>query len=151
VKRGVDVVEDAEFGPTRGSPYRWFSLLLWQHDLGWDGLPGDQSRKLATGHLAKRIQVAHLSLKIFIGTVKPESLTCTPVNAQGTTNGVTVPAGLQHIMLGEDFNPFPLFASLDRDTQPQSEAANIDPAISCWERLCQEYPEMPTTTAVLQR
>jgi len=91
-KLGVDVVEDAEFWPTRVSPHRQFSLR-W-NELRWDGLPGYQPRKLLTGHLGKRIQVAHLLLKVFISTVKPEAPTCTTVNAQWSTNGIAVPAGL---------------------------------------------------------
>jgi hypothetical protein len=78
---GVDVIEDPEFWPTHVSPYLRFRLRLWWGKLGWDGLPGNQSGKLVTGHLGKRIQVAHLLLKIFTGTVKPEALSCAPVNA----------------------------------------------------------------------
>jgi hypothetical protein len=78
---GVDVVEDSELRPTPMSPYLQFSLRLWWQELRWDGLAGNQSGKLVTGHLGKRIQVAHLLLKIFIGAVKPEALTCAPVNA----------------------------------------------------------------------
>jgi hypothetical protein len=62
--------------------------------LPWDGLPGNQADKLVTGHLGKRIQVAHLPLKVFTGTVKPEALSCTPVNAQRSTDGIAVPAWL---------------------------------------------------------
>ena len=136
-------------GPPCGSPCHRFRLRLWWQELRWDGLPGNQSRKLVTGHLGKRIQVAHLLLKIFIGTVKPEALTCAPVNAQRSTDGIAVPAGLQRIVLGEDFNPF-LPAPLDRDTQPQGKAANVDAAIPRWERLRHEYPEMPAPTAILK-
>ena len=93
---GVDVIEDSEFRPTRVSSHLRFSLrLLWQ-ELRWDGLPGNQSGKVVTGHLGERIQVEHLLLKIFIGTVKPEALRCAPVNAQRSTDGIAVPAGLQH-------------------------------------------------------
>ena len=146
----LNVVEDAEFWPSRvRSPHHRFSLRLWRQKLRWDGLPGNQSRKLVTGHLGKRIQVAHLLLKVFIGTVKPEALSCAPVNAQRSTDGIAVPAGLQRIVLGEDFNPF-LPAPLDRDTQPQGKAANVDAAIPRWERLRQEYPEMSAPTAVLK-
>jgi hypothetical protein len=86
-------------------------------DLRWDGITRNQSGKLVTGHLGERIQVAHLLLNIFIGTVKPIALSCTPVNAQRPTDGIAVAAGLQLIVLGEDFNTF-LPAPLDRDTQP---------------------------------
>jgi hypothetical protein len=120
---GVDVVEDAEFWPTNVSPLLRFSLRIWWQELRWDGLPGNQSGKLVTGHLGKRIQVAHLLLKIFIGTVKPEALSCAPVNAQRSTNGIAVPAGLQRIVLGEDLDSFPLPAALYRDTQPQGKTA----------------------------
>jgi hypothetical protein len=34
-----------------------------------------------TGQLGKRIQIAHLLLKVFIGAVKPEALTCATVDA----------------------------------------------------------------------
>ena len=80
---GVDVVEDPEFGPTRLSPYLRFSLRLWWSELRWDVLPRNQSGELVTGHLGKRIQEAHLLLKIFIGTVKPEALSCAPVKPSG--------------------------------------------------------------------
>jgi hypothetical protein len=146
----VDVVEDPEFKPTHVSPHLRFSLRLWWSDLSWDGLPRNQSGKLVTGHLGKRIHVAHLLLKIFIGTVKPEALSCAPVNAQRPTDGIAVPARLQGIMLGEHLDSFPLPAFLDRDTQPQGKAANVDPAIPRWERLRQEYPEMSTPTAILK-
>jgi hypothetical protein len=102
----MDVVEDAEFGPSRGSPYHWFSLRPWWQELRWDGLPGNQSGKLVTGHLGKRIQVAHLLLKVLVGTIKPEALSCTPVNAQRSTDGIAVPARSQEILLGEDFDAF---------------------------------------------
>jgi hypothetical protein len=62
--------------------------------LSWVGLPGNQLRKLVTGYLGKWIQVPHLVLKVFIGTGKPEALSCTPVNAQRSTDGIAVPAGL---------------------------------------------------------
>jgi hypothetical protein len=60
----------------------------------WDGLPGNQSRKVLTGHFGNRIQVAHLFLNILTGTVKPEALGGTPVNTQRSTDGIAVPAGL---------------------------------------------------------
>ena len=115
---GVDVIEDPEFWPTHVSLGYRFSLRLWWSELRWDGFLGNQSGKLVTGHLGKQIQVAHLLLKIFIGTVKPEALSCAPVNAQRSTDGIAVPAGLQRIVLGEDLDSLPLPASLDRDTQP---------------------------------
>jgi hypothetical protein len=105
---------------------------------------------VVAGHLGKRIQVAHLLLKIFIGTVKPEALSCAPVNAQRPTDGIAVPAGLQRIVLGEDLDSFPLPTSLDRDIQPQGKAANVDPAIPRWERLRKEYPEMSARAAFLK-
>jgi hypothetical protein len=113
------VIEDPEFRPTRVSPYLRFSLRLWWSELRGDGLPRNQSHKQVTSHLGKRIQVAHLLLKIFIGTLKPEALSCAPVDTQWPTDSIAVPAGLQRIVLGEDLDSFPLFASLDRDTQPQ--------------------------------
>ncbi|MGA2608288.1 MAG: hypothetical protein ABSH01_12630 [Terriglobia bacterium] len=70
-----------------------------------------------------------LLLKIFIGTVKPEALSCAPVNAQPPTDGVAVPAGLQLIVLGEDLDSFQPPASLDRDTQPQGKTAKVDPDV----------------------
>ncbi len=93
--------------------------------------------------------MAHLLLNIFIGPVKPEALTCAPVNAQRSTDGIAVPAGLQRIVLGEDFNTL-LPALFDRYAQPQGKVANVDAAIPCWERLRHEYPEMPAPTAVLK-
>ena len=53
-------------------------------------------------------------------------------------------------MLGEDLNAFSPPVTLDRDTQPQGKAANVDPAIPRWERVCQEYPEMSAATAFLK-
>jgi hypothetical protein len=53
-------------------------------------------------------------------------------------------------MLGEDLDSFPLPASLDRDTQPQGKAANVDSAIPRWERLRHEYPKMSAPTAILK-
>ena len=91
---GVDVIEDAKFRPTHVSPYLWLSFRLWWSELRWDGLPRNQSRKLVTCHFGKRIQVTHLLLKIFIGTVKPEALSCAPVNAQGSPYRIAVPANL---------------------------------------------------------
>jgi len=146
---GVDVVEDPEFWPTHVSPHLPFSLRFWWSELRWDGLPGNQAGKLITGHLGKRNQVAHLLLKIFIGAVKPEALSCAPVNAQRPADGIAVPAGLQHIVLGEDLDSF-LPAPLDRDTQPQSKAANIDATIPRWERLGHKYPEVPAPMTVLK-
>jgi hypothetical protein len=147
---GVDVVEDPEFWPTHVSPHLRFSLRLWRQELRWDGLSGNQSGNLVTCHLGKRIQVAHLPLKIFIGTVKPEALSCAPVNTQRSTDGIAVPAGLQRIVLGEDLDSFPLPASLHRDTQPQGKAANVDPAVPRWERIRHEYPEMSAPMAFLK-
>ena len=126
---GVDVLEDPEFWPTHVSPHLRFSLRLWWSELRWDDLPGNQSGKLVTCHFGKRIQVAHLLLKIFIGTPKPEALSCAPVNTQRSTDGIAVPARLQHIVLGEDLDSFPPPASLDRDTQAQGKAANVDSAV----------------------
>ena len=118
-------------------------------DLRWDGIARNQSGKLVTGHLGKRIQVSHLAHKVLIGTPKPKALTCTTVNAQRSTNGIAVPTGLQHILLGKDFNPF-LPPSFDRYTQPQGKTANVEAAIPRWERLSVEYPQVPTATAILK-
>jgi hypothetical protein len=115
---GVDVVEDPEFWPTHVSPHLRFSLWLWWSELRWNGLPRNQSSKLLTSHLGERIQIAHLLLKVFIGTVKPEALSCASVNTQRPADGTAVPPGLQRIVLGEDLDSFPLLASLDWDTQP---------------------------------
>ena len=132
------MVEDAEFSPTHGSTNYRLSLRLRNGELWRNGLPRNQSGKLVTGHLGKRSQVAHLLLNIFIATLKPEALSCAPVNAQRSTNGIAVPTGLQRIVLGEDLDSFPLPASLDRDTQAQGKTANVDAAIPSWERLRQE-------------
>src|ERR1035437_8956582 len=113
---GVDVVEDAETWSTRGPTDNEFNLRLCWQELGWNGISGNQSGKLLTGHLGKRIQVTHLLVKIFIGTIKPEPLSCAPVNSQRSTDGITVPAGLQRILLGEDLDSFPLPTILDCDT-----------------------------------
>src|ERR1035437_4579158 len=91
---GADVVEDPEFWPTRVSTDHGFGLRLWWQELWWNGRPSNQSGKLVTGHLGKRIQVAHLLLNIFTGTAKPEALRCSPVNAQWPTDSVAVPAWL---------------------------------------------------------
>jgi hypothetical protein len=53
-------------------------------------------------------------------------------------------------VLGEDLDSFPPLASLDRDTQLQGKAANVDATIPRWERLSQEYPEMPAPTTILK-
>jgi hypothetical protein len=83
---------------------------------------------LLARHLGKRIQIAHLVLKVFTGTLKPEALSCAPVNAQRPTDGIAVPAGLNCIVLGENFDSFSP-PSLNRDTQPQRKTANVDSAI----------------------
>ena len=131
------------------SPYYLFSLRLWRDDPRWDCLPRNQSGKLVTFHFGKRIQVTHLLFKIFTSTVKPEALSRAPVNTQRSTDGIAIPAGLQRIVLGEDFDSF-LPAPLNRDTQPQGKAANVYSAVPRWERLRQEYPEMTTPTTVLK-
>jgi hypothetical protein len=118
--------------------------------LRWHGLPGNQWRKLLASNFGKRIQVAHLLLKFFTGTLKPEALRCAPVNTQRPTDGIPVPAGRQCIVLGEDFNAF-LPAPLNRDTQPQGKATDVDTAVPCWERFRHENPEMTTTAAILKR
>jgi hypothetical protein len=146
----VDVVKNPEFCRSRVRPDHTFRLRLWREKLRWDGLPDDQSSKLVSCHLGKKIKVAHLLLKIFIGTVKPEALSCAPVNAQRSTDGIAVPAGLQRIVLGKDLDSFPPPASLNRDTQLQGKAANVDPAVTRWERLRQEYPEMSAPMAFLK-
>jgi hypothetical protein len=144
---GLTVIEDAEFWPTYVSPDLRFSLRL--DKLRWDGLPRNQSRKQVAGHLGKRIQVAHLLLKIFTGTGKPEALGCASVDAQRPPDGIAVPAGLQSIVLGEDLDSF-LLAPLDRDTQPQGKATNVYSAIPRWERLRHEDPGMPSPMAFLK-
>jgi len=73
------------------------------------------------------------------------------VNAQWSTNGVAVPAGLQRVVLGKHLDSFPLLARLDWNTQVLCKAANVDPAIPRRERLRHEYPEMSTTSALLNR
>jgi hypothetical protein len=145
----IDVVEDAEFGSTSRSPYHWISPRFWGQELRWDGLPGNQSRKLFTGHLGKCIQVAHLLLKVFTGTVKPETLTCAPVNAQRTTDGIAVPAGLQGVLFGEDLDAFPLLPVFDWNAEPHGQIADIYAELTSWQRFGSEEPEVPATTAVL--
>jgi len=90
-----------------------------------------------------------LLLKTFTGTLKPEALSCTTVNAQRSTDGIAVTAGVQRIVLREDFNPF-LPAPLERDTQSQRKAANVGAAMPRWERLRHEYPEMSPPMAILK-
>jgi hypothetical protein len=53
-------------------------------------------------------------------------------------------------VLGEDLNSFPQPVNFDWDTQPQGKAANVDTAIPRWERLCHEYPEIPSSMAILK-
>src|ERR1039458_7242290 len=77
---GIDVVKDTEFRPTLMCPDHRFSVRLWWQELGWVDPPSNQSCKLLTCHLGKRIQVAHLLLKTFTGTIKPKALICSPVN-----------------------------------------------------------------------
>jgi len=150
VKRGMDVIEDPELMPAPVPPHLQFSFRFWRQQLRWNGLPGNQLGKLNTGHLRKRIQVTHLVLKLFISTLKPEALSCPTVNTQRSTDGITVPSALQHVLLWEDLDSFPLPATLNRDTQPQGKAANVDTAIPRWERLCHEYPEIPSSMAILK-
>jgi hypothetical protein len=52
-------------------------------------------------------------------------------------------------VLGEDLDSFPP-ASLDRDTQSQGKAANVDADVPRREWLRQEYPKMSTPTAILK-
>ena len=92
----------------------------------------------------------HLLIKAIAGTVKPKALSCSPVNAQRSADGIAVPAGLQRIVLGEDLDSFPLPVPFDRDTQPQGKRADVNAAIPRWEGLCHEYPEMSTAMAVLK-
>jgi len=125
----LNVIEDAEFWPTHMSPRLRYSLRLCWSELRWDNLPCNQSGKLSACHLGKRIQVAHLLLKILIGAIKPEALGCATVNTQRSTDGIAVPTGLQRIVLGEYLDSFPP-ASLDGDTQPQSKTANVNAAVT---------------------
>ena len=146
-KAGADVVKDSECSGMSRS----VQLILgfgWRK-LRWHCLPGDQPGELLPRHHRKRIEVFHLRPDTLIGAVKPEALACSPVNTQRSTDGIAIPAGLQGIVLGEDFNPF-LPAPLDRYTQPQGKPANVDPAVPGWERLRDEYPKMSATTAILK-
>jgi hypothetical protein len=61
-----------------------------------------------TRQLGEGVEVTHLGLDTLRGAVKPEALGCAPVNAQRSTDGIAVPAGLQRIVLGEDLDSFPL-------------------------------------------
>jgi hypothetical protein len=147
-KLGVDVVEDSEFSPTHVSPRFRFSLRLWWQELR-HCLAGNQSGKLFTSHLRKRIQIAHLFLNILTGTVKPEALSSSSMNPQRTTDGISVPAGLQGIVLGEDLDSF-LPTPFDRYAQLKGKTANVNTAVPGWERLRHEYPEMSAPMAVLK-
>jgi hypothetical protein len=53
-------------------------------------------------------------------------------------------------VLGEDLDSFLPPAFLDRYTQPQGKAANVDAAVPRWERLRQEYPEMSAPMTFLK-
>jgi hypothetical protein len=72
------------------------------------------------------------------------------VNAQRSTDGIAVPAGLQYIVLGKDFDSF-MPSLLYRDTQLMGNPANVEPDIPGWERSRHEHPEMSTAMAVLKR
>ena len=63
---------------------------------------------------------------------------------------LTLPAGLQHIVLGEDLDSFPLPATFDQDTQSLGKAANVDAAFPRKEWLRHEYPEEPRPMALLR-
>ena len=91
-KAGADVVKDSECSGV--SRYVQLRLGFGWRKLRWDCLPGDQPGELLTCHLRKRVEVAHLRPDILIGTVKPEALSCTPVNTQRSTNGIAVAARL---------------------------------------------------------
>ena len=117
---------------------------MWD-ELRWDYLSHNQSGKLVTSHFGKRIQVAHLLLNTFTGTVKPEALTGSPVDTQGSTDCTAIPTGLQQVLLGEELDSF-VPASFDRDAQVQGKIASVDTNVPGWEWLRHEYPEMPSTT-----
>jgi hypothetical protein len=51
---------------------------------------------------------------------------------------------------GEELDSFVPPASLDWDTQPQGKAANVDPAVTRWEWLRQEYPEVAAPMTLLK-
>jgi hypothetical protein len=104
-----------------------------------------------TRQLGKRVEVTYLGLYILCGTGKPEALNCASVNAQRSTDGVAISAGLQRIVLGEDLDSFPLPAVLHGYVGAQSDIAYVKPAIARRERLSHEYPEMPATPALLKR
>ena len=72
------------------------------------------------------------------------------MNAQRPTDGIAVPAGLQRIVLGEDLDSFLPPAFLDRYTQPQGKAANVNAAIPRRERLRHEYPEVSAPMTLLK-
>jgi len=112
-KAGADVVKDSEC--TGVSCYVQLRLGFGWRKLRWDCLPGDQPGELLTCHLRKRIEVRHLRAKLLVSITKPEAFARTSVNAQRSTNGVAVPARLQCLVFGEDLDPFPLPAVLDRN------------------------------------
>jgi hypothetical protein len=43
------------------------------------------------------LQGSSIDIEIFIGTVKPEALSCAPVNAQRPTDGIAIPAGFHRL------------------------------------------------------
>jgi hypothetical protein len=148
-KAGADVVKDSECSGVSG--YVQLRLGFGWRKLRWDCLPGNQPGELLTCHLRKRIEVAHLRPDILIGAVKPEALSCASVNAQRSTNGIAVPAGLQVVLLGEDLDPFSLPALLEGNAEPLGQIADINPQVVGWQWFNSEDPKMAATTAVLKR
>ena len=66
------------------------------------------------------------------------------MNAQQSTDGIAVPAGLQRIVGKPTFRLPPLTG-----IPTAGKVANVDAAVPRWERL-EEYPEMSATMAVLK-
>jgi hypothetical protein len=112
-KAGADVVKDSESSGVSG--YVQLRLGFGWRKLMWHCLSCHQSGQTFTRQLEEGVEVTHLGLDILCGALKPKALMCATVNPQGSTDRIAVPAGLQHIVLGEDLDPFPLPAVLDRN------------------------------------
>ena len=118
----------------------------------WGGIafPAIKPSKLFTCDFGNRVEITHLRFDVLFSATKPEALTCATVNAQRSSDGISVPARLQEILLGKDLDAFPLLAVFDRNAEPHGQIADINPEVIGWQWFSSEDPEVPTTTAVLE-